>query len=397
MCDDIFENASFSTKEIHGGYKKNSEHAAATPIYQTSTFLFDSALEGGKIFSGQKEGYRYSRFGNPTNEVLEDKLSLLEEAEDCASTSSGIGAISAALWAVLKAGDHVICCRTVYGDTSALLNYGFKKMGVEVDFVDMSKSNEVRQALKENTKVVYIETPANPTLKISDIRAISDIAHENKDCIVMVDNTFSTAYMQRPLRLGADVVLYSGTKFLNGHGDVIAGFVLGKKELIKEVKFCIQKMTGAILSPFDAFLVIRGLKTLSLRVEKHCLNAMKVAEFLESHPEVEKVYYPGLKSFEQYDLAKEQMSLSGAMIAFELKKGLESGVTLMNQLKLCRLAVSLGDTETLIQHPASMSHAICTKEERQAAGISDGLVRLAVGLEGAEDIILDLKQALEKI
>lgn len=353
--------------------------------------------QGGRIFSGDEAGYRYTRFGNPTNIVLEEKLAILEGAEACISAASGIGAISTALWATLKAGDHVISGETIYGDTSALLNNGLKKYGVEIDFVDMADPENVRKAMKENTKVIYIETPANPTLKLSNIKAISKIAHENKNCIVMVDNTFCTPYIQRPLELGADVVLHSGTKFLNGHGDVVAGFILGSKEFINEAKLGLQKLTGAILSPFDSYLLIRGLKTLPIRMDKHCSNAIAIAEFLEKHCSVEKVYYPGLKSFEQYELAKTQMSLPGAIIAFELIGGIESGRTLMNNLKLCRLAVSLGDTETLIQHPASMSHAVCSKEERLAAGISDGLVRLAVGLEDAIDIIKDLEQALDLI
>lgn len=397
MDKEILNNLGFSTKAIHGGNRNNDVGSAATPIYQTSTFIFDSAEQGGRIFSGDEAGYRYSRFGNPTNTVLEEKLALLEGAEDCISAASGIGAISTALWTSLKAGDHVISGETIYGDTSALLNNGLKKYGVEIDFVNMADPENVKKAMKENTRVVYIETPANPTLKLSDIKAISKIAHENKNCIVMVDNTFCTPFIQRPLELGADVVLHSGTKFLNGHGDVVAGFILGSKEFISEAKLGLQKLTGAILSPFDSYLLIRGLKTLPIRMEKHCSNAMAVAEFLGKHPAVEKVYYPGLENFEQYELYKNQMSLPGAIIAFELVGGLESGRTLMNNLKLCRLAVSLGDTETLIQHPASMSHAVCSKEERLAAGISDGLVRLAVGLEDVKDIIEDLKQALDLI
>ncbi|AKN32576.1 methionine gamma-lyase [Clostridium carboxidivorans P7] len=397
MDINIVNNLGFSTKAIHGGSSKNDVGSAATPIYQTSTFIFDSAEQGGKIFSGAEDGYRYSRFGNPTNKVLEEKLAILEGSESCISAASGIGAISTALWTTLKCGDHVISCSTIYGDTSALLNTGLKKYGVEIDFVDMAEPENVRKAMKKNTRVVYIETPANPTLKISDIKSISEIAHENKNCIVMVDNTFCTPYIQRPLELGADVVLHSGTKFLNGHGDVVAGFILGSEDFIKEARLGVQKLTGAILSPFDSYLIIRGLKTLPLRMEKHCANAMAVSEFLEKHPAVEKVYYPGLKSFNQYDLAQKQMSLSGAIIAFELAGGIESGRTLMNNLNICRLAVSLGDTETLIQHPASMSHSVCSKEERLSAGISDGLVRLAVGLEDAKDIIEDLRQALDLI
>ncbi|WP_297422030.1 aminotransferase class I/II-fold pyridoxal phosphate-dependent enzyme [Clostridium sp.] len=392
-----FKDLGFSTKAIHGGNRKNDVGSAATPIYQSSTFIFDCAEQGGRIFSGDEAGYRYTRFGNPTNEVLEEKLAILEGAESCISTASGIGAISTALWTALKNGDHVISSSTIYGDTSAFLNNGLKKYGVEIDFVDMSDPVTVLKAMKPNTKVVYIETPANPTLKLNDITAIAKIAHVNKNCIVMVDNTFCTPYIQRPLELGADVVLHSGTKFLNGHGDVVAGFILGSEDFIKEAKLGVQKLTGAILSPFDSYLVIRGLKTLPLRMEKHCENAMTVAQFLEEHEAVKKVYYPGLKSFKQYDLAQKQMSLPGAIIAFELTSGIEGGRTLMNSLKLCKLAVSLGDAETLIQHPASMSHSVCSKEERLSAGISDGLVRLAVGLEDVIDIIDDLRQALDLI
>ncbi|OPJ59132.1 methionine gamma-lyase [Clostridium chromiireducens] len=397
MNKEVLKTLGFSTKAIHGGNRKNDVGSAATPIYQSSTFIFDSAEQGGRIFSGEEAGYRYTRFGNPTNEVLEEKLALLEGAEACVSTASGIGAISTALWTILSAGDHVISSSTIYGDTSAFLNNGLKKYDVEVDFVDMSDPVNVLKAIKPNTKVVYIETPANPTLKLNDISVISKIAHLNQNCIVMVDNTFCTPYIQRPLELGADVVLHSGTKFLNGHGDVVAGFILGSKEFINEAKLGVQKLTGAILSPFDSYLLIRGLKTLPIRMEKHCSNAMAIAEFLEKHSAVEKVYYPGLRSFSQYELAKKQMNLPGAIIAFELTHGIESGRTLMNNLNLCRLAVSLGDTETLIQHPATMSHAVCSKEERLSAGISDGLVRLAVGLEDATDIIKDLEQALDLI
>lgn len=394
MDKDIFKNLGFSTKAIHGGSKKNDVGSAATPIYQTSTFIFDSTEQGGRIFSGDEAGYRYTRFGNPTNAVLEEKLALLEGAEACVSTASGIGAISTALWTTLKSGDHVISGETIYGDTFALLNDGLRKYGVEIDFVDMANPENVQRAMKKNTKVVYIETPANPTLKLSDIKAISKISHTNENCIVMVDNTFCTPYIQRPIELGADVVLHSGTKFLNGHGDVVAGFILGSKEFINKARLGVQKLTGAILSPFDSYLLIRGLKTLPIRMEKHCSNAIAVANFLENHCAIDKVYYPGLKNFDQYELAKNQMGLPGAIIAFELIGGIESGRTLMNNLKICRLAVSLGDTETLIQHPATMSHAVCPKEERLSAGISDGLVRLAVGLEDVEDIISDLEQAL---
>ncbi|WP_416197147.1 MAG: methionine gamma-lyase [Sporanaerobacter sp.] len=392
------KNMGFATKAVHGGYQKNEVGALATPIYQTSTFIFDSAEQGGRRFALEEEGYIYTRLGNPTNTQVEEKVALLENGEACMSMASGIGAITSCLWTILKAGDHVVAAETLYGCTFAYLNHGLTRYGVDVTFVDTTDPENVRKAIRDNTRVVYLETPANPTLGIADIEAISKIAHQNENCMVVVDNTFCTPYIQRPLELGADVVVHSATKYLNGHGDVIAGFVIGKKEFIDEVRlFGVKDMTGASLSPFDAFLINRGIKTLEIRMDRHCENAFKVAEFLESHPMVEKVYYPGLKSFPQYELAKKQMKLPGAIISFEIKGGIEEGKKVMNNVKLCNIAVSLGDTETLIQHPASMTHSPYTKEEREASGITDGLIRLSVGLETSEDIINDLKQALESI
>jgi methionine-gamma-lyase len=398
MDKEKLKEMGFATKAIHGGYEKNSAGALATPIYQSSTFIFDSAEQGGKRFALEESGYIYTRLGNPTNAQVEEKVALLEGAEAAVSTGSGMGAITSALWTALKAGDHLIATDTLYGCTFSYLNHGLTRFGVEVTFVDATDPENVRKAMKDNTKVVYLESPVNPTLEIIDIEAISKIAHEKEGCIVVVDNTFCTPYIQRPIELGADVVVHSATKFLNGHGDVIAGFVVGNQEFINNVRlFGIKDMTGSCLSPFNAYLVLRGMKTLEVRMEKHCSNAMKVAEFLENHPAVTKVYYPGLKSFPQYELAKKQMRLPGAIIAFEIKGGVEEGIKVMNNVKLCTLAVSLGDTETLIEHPASMTHSPYSREERLKAGISDGLIRLAVGLENAEDIIEDLKQALDII
>jgi methionine-gamma-lyase len=360
--------------------------------------VFDSAEQGGRRFSGEEPGFIYSRLGNPTNAQVEEKVALLEGGEAAVSTASGIGAISSALWTLLKAGDHIIAAETIYGCTYAYLCHGLTRFGVEVTFVDIADPENVRKAMKENTKLVFLESPANPTLKISDIEAVSKIAHEKEDCLVMVDNTFSTPYIQKPLSFGADIVVHSATKYLNGHGDVIAGFVVGKQEFIDQVRFVgIKDMTGSSLGPFEAFLIIRGMKTLEIRMERHCSNAIKVAEFLETHPAIDKLYYPGLKSFEQYDLAKKQMKLPGAIIAFEVKGGIEAGKKVINNTHICKTAVSLGDAETLIQHPASMTHSPYSKEEREAVGIADGLVRVSIGLETAVDIINDLKHALDLI
>ncbi|MGB3366488.1 MAG: methionine gamma-lyase [Acidaminobacteraceae bacterium] len=399
MKNEVLSNLGFATKAVHGGGKKDKNAGSlAVPICQTSTFCFESAEQGGRRFAGEEEGYIYTRLGNPTNTVIEEKIALLEGAESAVSAASGMGAISSAMWTLLKAGDHIVASDTIYGCTHALLSHGFTRFNVEVTFVDASNPENIKNAMKENTRVVYLETPANPTLKITDIRAICDIAKDYEHAVVLVDNTFATPYLQKPLEMGADIVVHSATKYLNGHGDVIAGFVVGKKEYIDEVKyFGIKDMTGATLSPFDAFLIQRGMKTLEIRMEKHCANAMKVAEFLENHHMVEKVYYPGLKSFPQYELAKKQMSLPGAIIAFEVKGGFEGGKKMINNVEMCKIAVSLGDTETLIQHPASMTHSPYEEEERLEAGITNGLIRLSVGLETDADIIMDLNNALAAI
>ena len=386
------------TTAIHAGTLKNLYGTLAMPIYQTSTFIFDSAEQGGRRFALEEAGYIYTRLGNPTTTVLENKIAALEEGEAGIAMSSGMGAISSTLWTVLKAGDHVVTDKTLYGCTFALMNHGLTKFGVEVTFVDTSNLDEVKKAMKENTRVVYLETPANPNLKIVDLEGVCKVAHTNPNTLVIVDNTFATPYMQKPLKLGADIVVHSVTKYINGHGDVIAGLVITNKELADQIRFVgLKDMTGAVLGPQEAYYIIRGLKTFEIRMERHCKNARTIADFLNKHPKVEKVYYPGLESHPGYEIAKKQMKDFGAMISFELKGGFEAGKTLLNNLKLCSLAVSLGDTETLIQHPASMTHSPYTKEEREAAGITDGLVRLSVGLENVEDIIADLEQGLEKI
>ena len=386
------------TTAIHAGTLKNLYGTLAMPIYQTSTFIFDSAEQGGRRFALEEAGYIYTRLGNPTTTVLENKIAVLEEGEAGVAMSSGMGAISSTLWTVLKAGDHIVTDKTLYGCTFALMNHGLTRFGVEVTFVDTSNLDEVKNAMKKNTRVVYLETPANPNLKIVDLEALSKIAHTNPNTLVIVDNTFATPYMQKPLKLGADIVVHSVTKYINGHGDVIAGLVVTNKELADQIRFVgLKDMTGAVLGPQDAYYIIRGMKTFEIRMERHCANAKKVVEFLNKHPKIKKVYYPGLETHPGYEIAKKQMKDFGAMISFELKGGFEAGKTLLNNLKLCSLAVSLGDTETLIQHPASMTHSPYTKEEREAAGITDGLVRLSVGLENVEDIIADLEQGLEKI
>ena len=393
-------NVGLGTKAIHAGNVKDTQYGAlTTPIYQTSTFVFDSCEQGGRRFAGQEGGYIYTRLGNPTVSVLENKVAALECGEACVAAASGMGAISSALWTIAGAGKHIVADGTLYGCTFALLNHGMSRYGVEVSFVDTSDLVAVKAALKENTCAVYLETPANPNLKIADIAAVAEIAHAYNPAIkVVCDNTFASPALQNPLTLGADVVVHSATKYLNGHGDVIAGFVVGKADFIGEVRmFGLKDMTGAVMDPFAAYLILRGLKTLEIRMERHCANAKAIAEFLDQHPAVEKVYYPGLKNHVGHDIAVRQMKDFGGMLSFEVKGGRAAGTKLVNALHLITVAVSLGDAETLIEHPASMTHSTYTEEELAASGIPGGLIRLSAGLENAEDIIADLEQALAQL
>lgn len=396
----VKENSGFGTKAIHGGRMKDTQYGALTmPIYQTSTFEFDCCEQGGRRFAGEEKGYIYTRLGNPSISAVENKVALLEGGEACAAASSGMGAVSACLWSIAGAGKHILADETLYGCTFALLNHGMTRYGVEVTFVDTSDLEQVKANLKENTVCVYLETPANPNLKISDIQAVAELAHAYNPAIqVVCDNTFASPYLQRPLELGADVVVHSATKYLNGHGDVIAGFVVGTEAFINEVKmFGLKDMTGATLGPFEAFLIMRGLKTMEIRMERHCANAKRVAEYLVKQEKVERVYYPGLETHPGYEIAKKQMQDFGAMISFEVKGGKEGGMKFVDSLSMIPIAVSLGDAETLVQHPASMTHSVYTEEELKAAGISAGLIRLSVGLENAEDIIADLELGFSKI
>ncbi|MDO4789687.1 MAG: methionine gamma-lyase [Porphyromonas sp.] len=398
MNHEKIEKAGFSTKAIHGGSEKNAYGALATPIFQTSTFVFDSAEQGGARFALEEPGYIYTRLGNPSCTKVEKKLALLEGAEAAMSTASGMGAVTSAIWVLVQTGDHIIAHHTLYGCTHAYFSHGLSRYGIEVTYVDMRDPQEVAKALRPNTKAVYLESPANPNMDMIDISAVAEIAHRQEGVKVIVDNTYCTPYICRPLEHGADIIIHSATKYLNGHGDVIAGFVVGSEEYINQVRLLgVKDLTGASLSPFDAFLIDRGMKTLPIRIEKHSANAQKVAEFLEKHPQVSSISYPGLESFPQRDLVKKYMSLPGGMISFELKGGMEAGKKLINAMQMCKVAVSLGDAETLIQHPASMTHSPYSPEERAEANISEGLVRLSVGLEDPEDIIADLKQGLDAL
>jgi methionine-gamma-lyase len=386
----------FETKCVHSGIGEYEFGSVVPPIYQTSTFKFKSAQHGAALFAGEEKGYIYTRMLNPTVEALENSIAELEGGYKGLGCASGMAAVHTVFASLTKAGDHVVCSAAVYGPTTTLLNTIMKNYGVETTFVDTSDIESVKSAVKPNTKVIYVETPGNPTLAISDINSISKIAHSN-NAVLVVDNTFMSPALQQPLLLGADVVLHSLTKFLNGHADVVGGIVVVKDvATYKHFRKTLNQI-GGVIDPFNSFLVHRGIKTLSLRMERHCESAMKIAEYLEKHPLIKTVSFPGLKSHPQFELGQKQHKGPGGMITFELEGGFEAGQVMMNSVELCQLAVSLGGVESLIQHPASMTHFSMGKEARLAAGISDGLVRLSVGIEKVDDIISDLENALEKV
>ncbi|OQX97820.1 MAG: methionine gamma-lyase [Bacteroidetes bacterium 4572_128] len=390
------KNLNFETKLVHAGHKKDEFGSAVTPIYQTSTFAFKNAKHGADLFAGKEKGYIYTRIGNPTIEALEINLSELENGFGGIATSSGMSAVTTAYMTFLEKGSHMISTNAVYGPSRGVMESHFSKFGVEYSYIDTSDLELIKKSIQKNTKLIYIETPANPTMLLSDIEEICKIAKKN-NIIVVVDNTFCSPYLQRPLDLGVDVVLHSLTKFINGHADIVGGVLIAKEpEIYNKLRKTMVYM-GCNMDPHQAFLVSRGVKTLALRVEKSQESAMKVAKFLENHSKIEWIKYPGLDSFSQKKLAEKQMFGYGSMISFGLIGGFNEGKILMDNVKLATLAVSLGGVETLIQHPASMTHAGIAKNDKLKAGITDSLVRFSVGIENVEDIIKDLKQALEMI
>lgn len=388
----------FSTRAIHFGYDP-ADHLGALvpPIHTSATYAFADAAYGGRCFAGEEAGFVYSRAGNPTLALLEARLASLEQGQAAVVFGSGMGAIAATLWSLLQAGDEVLTDMTLYGCTFSLMEHGLSRFGVKVRYVDMTDLAQVEAALTERTRVVYTESPANPNMRLADIAALSGLAHARGAWLV-VDNTYCSPYLQQPLVLGADVSVHSVTKYLGGHGDLLAGAaIFADAELALRVRMSgLKDMTGAVLSAHDAHLVMRGMKTLALRMDRHCQNAQQVAEMITAHPAAAVVHYPGLPTFPQRELARRQMRQMGGMIGFELHGGLQAGIRFMDALHLVTRAVSLGDAETLAQHPASMTHSTYTPEERAAHGISDGLVRLSIGLEDAEDILADIAQALDR-
>ena len=388
----------FSTRAIHLGYDPATEKGALTPpIFMTSTYAFESAEAGGDMFSGERAGYIYGRTRNPTQSLLEERMASLEGGEAGLALASGIGAISSLVWTLVSAGEEIVIDQTIYGSSFAFFTKGLSRFGITTRLADLTRPETLEPLLNDKTRLVFFETPANPNLRVIDMARIAGIAHE-AGATVVVDNTFASPVLQRPLEHGADVVVHSATKYLGGHGDLLGGIAVGKAELIGRIRGTgLRWMTGATISPLNAFLILRGLKTLEIRMARHSASALAVAAFLAGHKAVSQLSYPGLKSFPQYDLAMRQMSAPGGLIALELAGGKRAGLAFMNRLKLVTRAVSLGDAETLIQHPATMTHASYSPEERAAHGIGDGLLRFSIGLENADDILDDIQQALDAV
>ena len=391
------KNKGVNTLVTHAGENPDTTHGSVgIPIYQTSTFKFQDADHGARLFGGEEKGYIYTRIGNPTTNAFEEAIALLEHGVGGIATASGMAAVCSVYMAYLGAGAHMVGTDAVYGSSRMVIENDFSRFGVESSFVDTADLDLIRRSMKPNTKLLYIETPANPTIKLADIEACAEIAHEH-GAILVVDNTFMSPILQNPLDLGADVVLHSITKYINGHTDVVGGVLVTKTQENYDRLKSIINATGGTMDPHQSWLVLRGMRTLSLRVQRGEENAQKLAEFLEAHPKIEWVRYPGLKSHPQHDLAKRQMKGFGSMISFEVKGGVEAGKTVLNSVTIPQLAVSLGGYESLIQHPASMTHANIPEHERVAAGITDGLVRFAIGTEDVEDLQADLEQALALI
>lgn len=387
----------FETEVIHSGYKSDEFRGSlAPPLFQTSTFTFETAEQGARRFAGEEDGFIYSRLGNPTVAMLEERMAAIEKGEKALAFASGMAAVSAILISLTRSGDHILCSQGVYGCTFGLLQLMQEKYDIHHDFSMMSTREEVLAAIKPETACIYIETPINPTMRLVDLEMVAEVAKE-KGVPVVVDNTFSSPYLQNPIELGCDFVIHSATKYICGHGDVIAGIAVGPKEIMSKIAMTTQKDIGGVMSPFDAWLLLRGLKTLPVRMDRHCDNAEKLSAYLSEHPAVEEVIFPGDPKHPDYSIAKKQMRKPGGLISFNIKGGQEAAQFFMNQLKLIKIAVSLGDAETLIQHPATMTHAVVPKEAREKMGIKDNMLRLSVGLEAWEDLRDDLEAAFEAV
>lgn len=394
----MMKNYGFETLAIHGDeHKKNPDNALNPPIFQTSTFVFDNLKHVDDVMSFRSSDYVYTRGNNPTLRLFENRMAALEGGKGAVAFASGMAAVSSVLLSLLKPGDTVIANKTIYGSTYSVITKLFPQYGIKYRLVDLSNAENLEDYIDSDVKLIYFETPSNPSLSIVDIKKVSDIAKKH-NIKTVVDNTFATPYFQRPLSLGADVVLHSATKYICGHGDVVAGVVVSKDDsYIQKLKFDYMCELGGVMSPFNAWLLLRGLKTLAIRMRQHEQNAIKVAEYLNNNPKVSKVNYPGLKEFSGYEIARTQMSGFGAVISFELKNGLKSVSDFLDNLNMIQLAVSLGDCETLAESPSLMTHRGFPAEKLSEFGFSESTVRLSIGIEDSDDILYDLENALNHV
>ncbi len=387
----------FATLAVHGSEGNDPVTGAiSTPIYQSSTFAFKNSQHGADLFAGKEKGYIYSRILNPTQVALEREMAFLEEGEEAIAFASGMAAICTMIFTLCRSGDNFVSSRTIYGGTHAFYLKILPRVNIVAKEVEGTDLNQIEEAIDDKTRFIFIETPANPTVEIIDIRGCAEIARRHGIKLV-VDNTFATPYYQKPIQMGTDIVIHSATKYIGGHGDTVAGIAIGPKEIMQEMRKGVLQDMGGIISPFNAWLLLRGLKTLAVRMDRCTESAMRLAQYLSFHPKVSRVWYPGLRIHPQHELAKSQMSKFGGMIAFEVKGGFEEGKKLMDSVKLCTLAVSLGDCDTLIVHPASTTHSAYSPEDLKKTGITPNLIRLSVGIEDVHDIMEDLEQALKQM
>ena len=390
---DFDENWELETLAIRAGQVRTAEGEHSEPIFPTSSFVFPSAAEAAARFSGETPGNIYSRFTNPTTRTFEQRLAALEGGESCVATASGMSAILSTCVALLQSGDHVVSSRSIFGTTVVLFNKYLQPFGVETTFVDLTDLDAWKKAIRPETKILFLETPSNPLTEVADLKALADLAHEN-DCLLVVDNCLCTPILQQPLKLGADIVIHSATKYIDGQGRAMGGAVVGSKELVGETVFGFLRTAGPTMSPFNAWIFLKGLETLSLRMKAHSANALELAQFLEQHKNVSKVYYSGLESHPQYDLACQQQFAGSGVLSFEVNGGKEAAWKLIDSTRLLSITANLGDAKSTITHPATTTHGRLSDDEKLKAGISDGLIRVSVGLESINDIISDIDRGL---
>ncbi len=391
---DFSDHSQFDTLAIRTGHQRSAEGEHGEPIYLTSSFVFDSAAQAAARFAGDQPGNIYARFTNPTVKTFEQRLAALEGGESCVATASGMAAILSVCLGLLKAGDHIVSARSIFGTTTVLFERYMSKFGVDTTFVNLTDIPSWEKAVQKNSKLFFLETPSNPLTEVANISALADLAHAH-DCLLVVDNCFCTPALQRPLQLGADIIIHSATKFLDGQGRIIGGAVVGDREKVGNDVFGVIRSGGPSMSPFNAWVALKGLETLSLRMKAHSSNALKLALFLDQQPSVEKVFYPGLADHPQYDLARSQQSAAGGIVSFRIKGGQEQAWKLVDKVQMMSITANLGDAKTTITHPATTTHGRLSEEQRQATGITDNLIRVAVGLEDIEDIKRDMELGLE--